>query len=66
MQKKLERFKQIMVEITDIGRAEALLGWDQQVYMPRGGAEDRGKHSGDPFSFESQEVHLTRGGRAIG
>ncbi len=42
MQKKLERFKQIMVEITDIGRAEALLGWDQQVYMPRGGAEDRG------------------------
>ncbi len=42
MQKKLDRFKQLIIEITDLGRAEALLGWDQQVYMPRGGAEDRG------------------------
>jgi carboxypeptidase Taq len=42
MEKKLEQFKQLMAEITDLGRAEALLGWDQQVYMPRGGAEDRG------------------------
>jgi len=42
MQKKLEKFKQLIIEITDLGRAEALLGWDQQVYMPRGGAEDRG------------------------
>ena len=42
MEKKLEQFKQLIMEITDLGRAEALLGWDQQVYMPRGGAEDRG------------------------
>lgn len=42
MQKKIERFKKILIEITDISRAEALLGWDQQVYMPRGGTEDRG------------------------
>ena len=42
MNQKLEKFKKIMAEVTDLGRAEQLLGWDQQVNMPRGGAEDRG------------------------
>ncbi len=42
MIQKLERFKKILAEVVDLGRAEALLGWDQQVYMPRGGSEDRG------------------------
>lgn len=42
MQKKLEQFKHMITVITDLGRAEAVLGWDQQVYMPRGGGEDRG------------------------
>jgi carboxypeptidase Taq len=42
MNQKLEQFKKIMAEITDLSRAAALLGWDQQVNMPRGGAEDRG------------------------
>ncbi len=42
MNQKLERFKKIMAEVTDLGYANALLGWDQQVNMPRGGAEDRG------------------------
>lgn len=42
MQKKLEQFKRMIMEVTDLGHAEAVLGWDQQVYMPRGGGEDRG------------------------
>ncbi len=42
MENKLEQFKQLVIEVTDLGRAEAVLGWDQQVNMPRGGAEDRG------------------------
>ena len=42
MQEKLERFKHLIAQVVDLGRAEALLGWDQQTYMPRGGAEDRG------------------------
>jgi carboxypeptidase Taq len=42
MEQSLSEFKQLLAEITDLGRAQALLGWDQQVYMPRGGAEDRG------------------------
>ncbi len=42
MQKKLEQFKQLVYEVTDLNHAQAVLGWDQQVYMPRGGAADRG------------------------
>ena len=42
MEKELKEFKQLLAEITDLGRANAVLGWDQQVNMPRGGAEDRG------------------------
>jgi carboxypeptidase Taq len=42
MEKVLNEFKQLLAEITDLGRASAVLGWDQQVNMPRGGAEDRG------------------------
>jgi carboxypeptidase Taq len=30
-------------EIVDLGSATAVLGWDQQVYMPPGGAEARGR-----------------------
>jgi carboxypeptidase Taq len=42
MANQLEQFKKIISEITDLGRANAIVGWDQQVYMPHGGAEDRG------------------------
>jgi carboxypeptidase Taq len=42
MNKKLEQLKKIMAEVTDLSGAEQLLGWDQQVNMPKGGAEDRG------------------------
>lgn len=41
MNQKLERFKQLIAEITDLTRANALASWDQEVYMPRCGAEDR-------------------------
>ena len=39
---KLEQFKQLIGQVTDLSRVNQLLGWDQQVYMPRGAAEDRG------------------------
>ena len=42
MEKELEGIQAIIAEVTDLGRAKAVLGWDQQVNMPRGGAEDRG------------------------
>lgn len=45
MKEKLERLNAIIAEISDIGDATALLGWDQETYMPPGGAETRGQVS---------------------
>lgn len=42
MNKKLEQLKTMLAEIADLGKAAAVLGWDQQVNMPPGGAEARG------------------------
>ncbi len=42
MEQKLERLKEILGEVSDLRYASALLGWDQQTYMPPGGAEARG------------------------
>jgi carboxypeptidase Taq len=61
MDEKLERFKEIMVEVADLDSASALLGWDQQVNMPAAAAEARGNQLGtlDKLShqaFTSDEV----------
>jgi carboxypeptidase Taq len=42
MEEKIQRLKTILAEISDLNYASALLGWDQQTYMPVGGAEARG------------------------
>jgi len=42
MEEKLQRLKELLGEISDLGSAAAVLGWDQQTYMPPGGAEGRG------------------------
>jgi carboxypeptidase Taq len=41
MSKNLEKLKSIVYEINDIGHAAAVLGWDQETYMPKGGINDR-------------------------
>lgn len=43
MQEAFDELKQRMDEIVDIGSAASVLGWDQQTYMPPGGAEARGR-----------------------
>lgn len=50
---KLDLFKTKLNEVADISAAMALLGWDQQTYMPRGGAQDRG----DIFSTMAGLLH---------
>ncbi len=50
---ELNRLKALSAEIMDIQNATALLGWDQQTYMPSGGAEDRG----DAISTLSNLIH---------
>jgi carboxypeptidase Taq len=42
MEDKLQQLKDIQGEISDLNHAAALLSWDQQTYMPPGGAEERG------------------------
>ncbi len=42
MSKKLEELKTRLGEIADLEHVSALLGWDQQTYMPHKGAEARG------------------------
>ncbi len=42
MDEKLNQLKAILAEISDLNAAGSLMGWDQQVYMPPGGADARG------------------------
>ena len=42
MEQKIQQLKNLLAEIADLNYISALLGWDQQTYMPSGGAEARG------------------------
>jgi carboxypeptidase Taq len=42
-EEKLLELKQRLQEITDIRSARRVLSWDQSTYMPKGGAEARGR-----------------------
>lgn len=46
MSDKMTQLKTVLAEVADIAGASAVLGWDQQTYMPRGGAEGRGQQQG--------------------
>ena len=39
---KLQQLKNLLAEVADLSQINALLGWDQQTYMPPAGAENRG------------------------
>ena len=61
MQEKLDQLKRILGVVADLNGATALLGWDQQTYMPPGGVENRGYQIGTLSSlshskFVSDEV----------
>jgi carboxypeptidase Taq len=42
MSEKLNQLKELLGEVIDLRNAAAVLSWDQQTYMPPGGAEARG------------------------
>ena len=44
-EKKLLELRTRLLEIGDLNHINALLNWDQQTYMPPGGAEARGRQS---------------------
>ena len=41
MEEKLKELKEIWHEISDLGHAASVLAWDQETYMPVGGAPAR-------------------------
>ncbi len=43
MTTNLDRLKEILAEVADLNSAAGLLSWDQQTYMPQGGAQARGR-----------------------
>ena len=46
MEKKLKELKELLGEVMDINGAVAVLSWDQQTFMPSGGAETRSEQLG--------------------
>jgi carboxypeptidase Taq len=42
---KMEKLLELSAEVMDLGHINAVLGWDQQINMPPGGAEERGMQS---------------------
>lgn len=42
MSEKMQQLKTLLAEVADLNAVQALLGWDQQTYMPQGGNEARG------------------------
>jgi carboxypeptidase Taq len=42
MEQKIQQLRTILEEVSDLNYVSAVLGWDQQTYMPPGGAEARG------------------------
>lgn len=61
MSDKLQQLKEILGEVSDLQTASSVLGWDQQTYMPPGGAEARGHQLGTlgklaQIRFTSDEV----------
>jgi carboxypeptidase Taq len=66
MSEKLMKLKALLAEISDLNHTQALLGWDQQTYMPPGGAEARGHQLATLGSiahqkFTSDEIGLLLG-----
>ncbi len=43
MNTKLEQLKARLAEYTNLDRAKSVLSWDQQTFMPRGGAHERAR-----------------------
>lgn len=43
MSSNLDRLKEVMGEVADLSTAASILSWDQQTYMPPGGAHARGQ-----------------------
>jgi len=58
MEEKLQVLKTRLAEVDDLQRAAAVLGWDQQTYMPPGGTEARA-HQGATLAHLAHQKFTT-------
>ncbi|MBN2041328.1 MAG: carboxypeptidase M32 [Spirochaetes bacterium] len=65
MQQKMQKLKDILAEMADLKGAIAVLGWDQQTYMPNGGTEARGRQSGTLGKVEHEMATSAELGRLL-
>jgi carboxypeptidase Taq len=65
MEGKFQRLKTILAQVADLNRGAALLGWDQQTYMPPGGAEDRGNQLAAISSIAHEKFTATEVGQLL-
>ena len=62
MEDKFAELEDRLAEITDLSQVSALLGWDQQTYMPPAGVEGRGNH----MATIDRILHLKRTSDELG
>ncbi len=65
MSEKFEKLKTLIAEVADLNAAQAVLGWDQQTYMPPGGAEARGNQLATLGSLTHQKFTSEKIGELI-
>ena len=65
MSEKFTKLKALIAEVADLNAAQAVLGWDQQTYMPPGGAEARGNQLATLGSLTHQKFTSEEIGQLI-
>ena len=65
MEAKLQQLKQRLLEVSDLGGAASLLGWDQTTYMPEGGAPARGRQQALLHRLEHEKFTDAEIGRLL-
>lgn len=66
MSEKLEQLKTLLAEVADLNATQALLGWDQQTYMPQGGNEARGNQLATIGKISHQKFTSDEIGKLLG
>jgi len=66
MSDSLERLRAILAEVTDLSRGAAVLEWDQETYMPRGGVAARSDQLSTLLRLSHVRFTVDEVGRLLG
>jgi carboxypeptidase Taq len=65
METKLKQLQTILGEVADLNNAAALLGWDQQTYLPEAAAPERGSQLGTLYRLAHERFTSDETGRLL-